>query len=164
MRTITVAVAENDQNKRKQLEQYLRRHDQTIEILSDEKSFHNKKLERRLKSRDNLSLNANIVARTKRLKPRILFLNTHQLKKESFDLLNALNKHCPDTLPVVLVKEEADDNYVLKALENGARGVVNCITPSFSVSKIIHTVAKGEPWVSRKILAKMMKKIISPSH
>ncbi|PTN12903.1 response regulator transcription factor [Nitrosomonas aestuarii] len=161
---ITVAVAENDQNKRNHLEQYLRRNDQTIEILSDKNSFRNTKLERRLKSRDNLSLNANIVARTKRLKPRILFLNTHQLKKESFDLLDALNNHCPDTLPVVLVKEEADDNHVLKALEKGARGVVNYIAPSFSVSKIIRTVAKGEPWVSRKILAKMMKKIIFTSH
>ena len=91
-------------------------------------------------------------------------MNTHQLKKESFDLLNALNKHCPDTFPIVLVKEEVDDSHVLKALENGARGVVNCISPSLSVSKIIYMVAKGEPWVSRKILAKMMKKIISTSY
>mgnify|MGYP003643353174 CR=1 FL=1 len=79
-------------------------------------------------------------------------------------MLDALNNHCPDTLPVVLVKEEADDSHVLKALEKGARGVVNYIAPSFSVSKIIRTVAKGEPWVSRKILAKMMKKIIFTSH
>ena len=160
MRPITVAVAENDQNKRKQLELYLRQNDQTIDVLIDKTSFYNRKIERRLKSRNYLSLKTQTVARIKRLKPRILFVNIHQLTKESFDLLNSLSNHCPNTFPVVLVKEEADDGQIMKALENGACGVVNYSAPSFSVTKVIYAVAKGEPWVSRKILAKVMDKII----
>ncbi|MCP5246254.1 MAG: response regulator transcription factor [Burkholderiales bacterium] len=159
MRPITVAVAENDQEKCSQLEHYLRKNDQTIEVLTDKDSFYNKNVERRLKSRDNQSLQANTVARIKRLRPRVLFVNTQQLTKESFDLLHELSQHCPDTLPVVLIKEEADDNHILQALESGACGVVDCSVIPFNVSKIIETVDKGEPWVSRKMLVKIMDKI-----
>ena len=159
MRPITVAVAENDQEKRRQLEHYLCQSDQNIEVLTDKNSFYNKNVERRLKSRNNQSLKANTVARIKRLRPRVLFVNTQQLTKESFDLLYELNQHCPDTLPVVLIKEEADDNLILRALESGASGIVNCSVKPFDVSKIVETVNKGEPWVSRKILAKIMDKI-----
>ncbi len=159
MQPITVAVAEIDLKKRQQLEQYLRQNDQTIEVLTDKNSFYNQKFERRLKSRDNLSLTANIVARIKRLSPRVLFVNTHRLTKDSFELLDRLNQHCPNTLPVVLIKEEADENIVLKALEHGACGIVNCSIQPVQVSKIIHTVDKGEPWVTRKILTKIMERI-----
>lgn len=159
MRPITVAVAENDQEKRGQLEHYLRQSDQNIEVLTDKNSNYNKNIERRLKSRNNQSLKANTVARIKRLRPRVLFVNTQQLTKESIDLLHELNLHCPDTLPVVLIKEEADDNHILQALENGACGIVDCCVKPFDVFKIVETVNKGEPWVSRKILVKIMDKI-----
>ncbi len=142
-----------------QLEQYLRQNDQTITVLTDQHSSHCKKTERRLKSRDNLSLKENTVARIKRLKPRILFVNTQWLTKDSFDLLYALNQNCPETLPVVLTKQEADDDQILYALKNGARGIVDCSVEPICISKIIYTVDKGEPWVSRKILAKIMEKM-----
>lgn len=159
MHPITVAVAENDREKRRQLEHYLRQSDKNIEVLTDKNSFYNKNVERRLKSRNNQSLKASTVARIKRLRPRVLFVNTQQLTKESFDLLHELNQHCPDTLPVVLIKEEADDSHILQALESGACGIVNCSVKPFDVSKIVETINKGEPWVSRKILVKIMNKI-----
>ena len=92
MQPITVAVVENDQEKCRQLEHYLRKNSQNIEVLTDKDSFYNKNVERRLKSRDNQSLKANTVARIKRLRPRVLFVNTQQLTKESFDLLYELSQ------------------------------------------------------------------------
>ena len=162
MRQITVAVAENDQEKRRQLEHYLRHSAQNIEVLTDKNSFYNRNIERRLKSRDNQSLKANTVARIKRLRPRVLFVNIQQLTKESFDLLHELNQHCPETLSVVLIKETADDSHILQALESGACGIVDCSVKPLDVSKIVETINKGEPWVSRKILVKIMDKIKFP--
>ncbi|MCP5276530.1 MAG: response regulator transcription factor [Burkholderiales bacterium] len=159
MHPITVAVAENDQMKRRQLEHHLRQNNQNIEVLTDENSLYNKNMEIRLKSRNNQSLKANTVARIKRLRPRVLFVNAQQLTQESFDLLHELNQHCPGTLPVVLVKEEVDDSQVLQVLESGARGIVNCSVKPINVSLIVETVNRGEPWVSRKILVKIMDKI-----
>jgi len=156
---ITVAVVEHNPKKRKCLEQFLRQNDQTIVVLTDQNSFHCKKTERRLKSRNNLSLQENTIARIKRLKPRILFVNTHQLTKESIDLLHELKQNCFGTLPIVLTKEQAEDYQILHALKNGAHGIVNCSTSPFNISKIIHTVDSGEPWVSRKMLEKIMGKI-----
>jgi len=160
MPKITVAVVENNPNRREQLEQYLKQNDQNIEVLSDQKSFYDTKMERRLKSRDNLSFKENTVARIKRLKPRVIFVNTQQLTKESCELLFEVHQNCPDTLPVVLVKELSADNHVLQALRCGARGIVDCGSMTIDISKVIQAVDKGEPWVSRKILTKMMEKIV----
>lgn len=157
---ITVVVVENDHYMRERLERYLRQHDQSIEVLSDKKLFYDNKIERRLKSRDNLSFKENTIARVKRLKPRVICVNAQKLTKESCDLLTELNQNCPDTVSIVLVKEIADERRVVQALECGARGIVDCGTMSFNISKVIHAVDKGEPWVSRKVLTKMMEKIV----
>jgi len=160
MSKITVAVVENNQNKREQLEEFLKQNDQSIEVLCDQSCFYDINKERRLKSRDNLSFKQNTVARIKRLKPRVIFINTQQLTKESCDLLFELHHNCPNTLPVVMVKELSEDNYVLQALQCGARGIIDCGTMNLDISRIIQSVDKGEPWVSRKILAKIMEKIV----
>jgi len=161
MSKITVAVVENNQNKREQLEHYLQQNNnQGIEVLCDQQSLFNNRKERRLKSRDNLSFNENTVARIKRLKPRIIFINTQRLTKDSCDLLLDLHQHCPDTFSVVMVKELSEENYVLLALQCGARGIVDCGATNLDISKIIQAVDKGEPWVSRKILTKIMEKIV----
>jgi len=160
MPKITVAVIENNPNRRKQLEQYLRQNDKNIEVLCDKKSFYETNMERRLKSRENLSFKENTVARIKRLKPRVIFVNTQLLTKESCELLFEVHQNCPDTIPVVLVKELSEENHILQALQSGARGIVDCGSMSFDISKVIHSVDKGEPWVSRKILTKMMEKIV----
>lgn len=161
MSKITVAVVENNQSKREQLEHYLKQNNnQGIEVLCDQKSFFDTNNERRLKSRDNLSFKENTVARIKRLKPRVIFINTQRLTKDSCDLLLELHQKCPDTLPVVMVKELSEDNYVLQALQCGARGIVDCGTINLDISKIIQSVDNGEPWVSRKILTKIMEKIV----
>ena len=160
MPKITVAVIENNPNRREQLEQYLKQNDQNIEVLCDQKSFYDINMERRLKSRENLSLKENTIARIKRLKPRVIFVNTQLLTKESCELLFEMRQNCPDTVPVVLVKELSKDNHVLQALQCGARGIVDCGSMSIDISKIIRAVDKGEPWVSRKILTKMIEKIV----
>ncbi len=156
---ITVAVAEHDPIKRKCLEQYLRNSDQTITVLTDSDFFYRKKTERQFKSHDILSLHEQTFARIKRLEPRILFVNTHQLTDESIDLLYNVNQNCYGTLPIVLVKEQTDDDQILNALKNGARGIVDCSKSPLNLPKVIYAVDSGEPWISRRILEKIMGKI-----
>lgn len=160
MRPITVAVAEPDPGRRIQLEHFLKSRDHNIEVLTDAISNYGKKNERKLKPRYNLPFSTKTAARIKRLNPRVLIVNTQQLTNECCDLLVEVRLLCPDTLSIVLIKEQAGDCQIIKALKSGAKGIVDCSERSLDLSKIIHTVDKGEPWIPRKILTKIMEKIL----
>ncbi len=171
MQTITIAVVDASQEKRVELERVLQqdKDKHAIEVLTDATvatAGFKGIVERRLKSRSDLSFVENMVARIKRMKPRILLVNIQiqQLFDDFCNLLSALHRQCPDTLVVIIIDDKTiEKNLLLNALASGVRGFLDTNmlnTPGFS--KMIKAVDQGEAWVSRQLLGEVMNKILFP--
>lgn len=164
MQAITVAIVDVDQENRMQLEQSLQEEKGKIEVLREIASDFDRMVERRLAPRTELTLVENVIARIKRLKPRVLLVNTKRLPDVTDDLLTTLRKQCPETLILLLIDNTVGERMIMKALINGACGYLEDNVDASSLSKAVCAVDKGEAWVPRRMLAKIMDKILFASH
>ncbi len=118
--------------------------------------------DRRRISRSNVTAVEDRVARVRRLKPRVLFANIKQAIEDDYALLESLRRECPQTL-VVLLTDDPDhqEDQVMQALASGARGYLDIKSDTFNVnlSKAVHVVDRGEAWVPRKMLGKIMSQV-----
>jgi DNA-binding NarL/FixJ family response regulator len=119
--------------------------------------------ERRQTLRNSEAAIENAVARIKRLRPQILLINANQAIDEYCDLLFVLRYECPDTQAILIINEAVEENYLLETLACGARGFVTDNLDSLNFSKVIDAINRGEAWVSRKLVGKIMHQIVSAS-
>lgn len=160
MQTVTVAIADTDPGRRAKLEQSLQG-GQGIKLLTNVMPDGiDVSVERRLESHANTTSIEEAVARISQLKPRILFINFDQSTEGDFALLGALRRECPETLVVLLTDKSAQDELILQALANGARGCLNHEADPFYFLKAVRVVDQGEIWVTRKMLGKIMDKVL----
>lgn len=160
MQMVTVAIADTDPGRRTKLEQSLRG-GQGVKVLTNVMSNgRDLSIDRRRKSRANMPAIEDVVARVVRLKPRILFVSLDQSADEDFALLEALRCECPGTLVVLLTDKSAPDEQIIEALANGARGCLNHESDPFYFLKAARMVDRGEVWVTRKMLGKIMDKVL----
>lgn len=158
---ITVAITDINKEKRRKLEQFLQNDKQRLHVLSDWISNENERsCDRRLKPRDNVTFIEDSIARTKRLKPRVLLVGTQMFPDSVYDLLAELRRECPDTLIIMLTNDSAEENKILDGLANGARGFLNDGADLISFSKAICAVEQGEAWVPRNMLKRIMERIL----
>lgn len=76
MQPINVAVADVNHQKREAMEYFLQQDRQNLAVLTDVLSKQGERVkERRLKSRENITLIEDNLARINRLKPQVLFVN-----------------------------------------------------------------------------------------
>ena len=155
MKKVTVAIADTDPGRREKLEQSLQG-EQDIQVLtnviSDETEISG---ERRLISRTDITEIEDVIARIGRLKPRILFVNLDQ-STGGFALLEALYREYPETLMVLLTDKSAKEEEIMQALANGVRGYLDHeAAPSYFL-KAVRVVDRGEVWVTRKMLGRIM--------
>ncbi len=160
MQTVTIAIADADPGRRTKLEQSLRG-GEGIKVLTNVMSNGSEaSIDRRRKSRTSMAIIEDVVALVARLNPRILFVNLDQSADEDFALLEALRCECPETLVVLLTDKSAADDRIIEALANGARGCLSHESDPFYFSKAAHMVDRGEVWVTRRMLAKIMDKVL----
>ncbi|MGH8761684.1 MAG: DNA-binding response regulator [Nitrosospira sp.] len=160
MQMVTVAIADADSGRRTKLEQSLQGA-QGIKVLANVMSNGSDiPADHRLEPHANMTAIEGVVARAARLKPRILFANLNQSADEDFALLEALRLECPETLVVLLTDKSAPDEQIIQALANGARGCLTHETDPFYFLKAVHMVDRGEIWVTRKMLGKIMDKVL----
>ena len=165
MHPITVAIADVNLEKREALEQFLQNDRQTLNVLSDRISNEKERsYDRRLKSRDNITFIEDNIARVNRLRPRVLLVNTQFFSNTVYDFLAALRQRCPDTKVIILTNNSIEENKILEGLASGARGFLNYGADLVSFSKAVCTVDRGEAWVPRKMLGRIMEKILYASH
>ncbi len=160
MQPITVAFVEINQNQQIPMEKFVQKNEMSIKLLADISSGYDHTLERRLVSRDNVTPVDNAIARIKRLNPRILLVNANKSIDEYCDLLFALRYHCPNTQAILIINETVEDNYLVEALACGARGFITDSLDSLNFSKVIKAIDRGEAWVSRKMIGKIMQQIV----
>lgn len=164
MQPITVAIADTDHARQTRVEHSLRG-EQGIKILTNvTSSTSDITRERRLKSRSNISPIENFVARVRRLSPRVLLANLEECLEADCAMLVSLRRECPDTVVLLLADEAAREEQIIKALANGARGCLGRGMPLDYFSKAVHVVDRGEAWVPRKMLGKIMDEVQHWSH
>ena len=160
MQTVTVAIADADHGRRNKLEQILQG-EQGIEVLTNVLSNGSS-----VTSNDQPRLHAgmveveDIIARIGHLRPRILFIHLDPSNEANFALLEALHREYPETFVVLLTDKSIREEHVIQALANGARGCLSHEADPFHFLKAVRVVDRGEIWVTRRMLGKIMDKVL----
>ncbi|WP_143074301.1 response regulator transcription factor [Nitrosomonas sp. Nm166] len=157
-----MAMVEIDQDQHVALEKFLPQNETHVALITDIQSNY-KNIERRLVSRDTVTAIDNAIARIKRLNPRILLVNANKPTDEYCDLLFTLRQQCPDTQAILIINEAVEENYLLKTLASGARGFITDSFDSLNFSKVIRAIDRGEAWISRQMIKKIMHYIVFAS-
>jgi DNA-binding NarL/FixJ family response regulator len=101
-----------------------------------------------------------VVERISQLKPRIVFVNLDLSTGGDFALLEALHRECPETLVLLLTDKSIQEEQIIQALATGARGCLSHEADPLYFLKAVHVVDRGEIWVTRKMLGKIMDKVL----
>lgn len=165
MSSITVAIVNIEQNQQRQtpISELLQHNATHFELLTDPPSGDIQSMERRCIARDELTFVENAVARIRRLNPQVLLMNAGQAMQECCDLLRALQDYCPSIQALVVIDEAVGEDDLLKALACGARGFIAEDLDFINFSKVVTAIDRGEPWVPRKMTARLMQQIVSAS-
>lgn len=161
MQPITVAITDEDGERRAKFERFLQG-EQGIEVLTNAgTSGGDMVVERRLTPRTGMTATENVVARIRRLNPRVLLANLKQCTDADCAMLVSLRRECPGTMVVLLADEPAQqEDRVMRALAEGARGYLDIEAGPAHISKAVQMIDRGEAWVSRKMLGKMMDQVL----
>lgn len=159
MQPITVAIADTDRGRQTKFEHSLQG-EEGIRVLTNVVSSEGDVVNnRRLKPRTSISAIEDAVARVRRLNPRVLLANLNQCMDEDCAMLVSLRRECPETLVVLLSEETVREDQVIQALARGARGCLSRESAPPYLSKVVHVVDRGEAWVPRKMLGKIMDEV-----
>lgn len=158
MQPVTIAIADADRNRRAMYEQSWR-NASDVRLLANVSMNDQIVKDRRLKPRNNISVIDDEVARAKRLVPRVLLVNMNLCPDEDYSILQRLHSECPSIYVVLMGDAIANDDLIIKALECGARGYVSHETVDQDLARVASAIDRGEAWVSRKVLGKLINQI-----
>ena len=160
MQAITVAIADEDVERRTRFERVLLGA-QGIRVLTNTPGEGRITQERRRNPRTDISTAADVVARSRRLNPRILLANLQQCTDEGCAMLSSLRRECPETLVVLLADESPDqEERIIQALATGARGYLDPEVDALHISRAVRVIDRGEAWVPRKMLGNIMDRVL----
>ena len=160
MQTVTVAIADTDAGRRAKLEQFLQE-GPGIQVLTDVMSSEDDAPGgNESESHKNSVSIQDVVARIVQLKPRILFVNLDLSIERDCALLEALHQACPETLVLLLIDKSVQEEQIIQALANGARGCLSHEADPFYFLKAVRVVDRGEVWVTRRMLGKIMDRVL----
>ena len=162
MQPVTVAVADADSDRRARYEHSLRDELGVVLLTNVASSNDSTLVSRRAKSRAHISATENEVARVKRLKPRVLLVDSNLCSGEDMTMLVSLRRECHETLVVLLVADESSisEEMIIQAMGAGARGYLSRETAQRNLSRVAQVVERGEIWVPRKMLCKIMDRVL----
>lgn len=101
-----------------------------------------------------------IVAEIRSLNPRILLFNLGLCADADCAVLRALRRDCPATRVLLLPDHRVKEIRLLHALAMGARGYLEYDVVERQLVKAVHGLDRGEAWVSRKMLGKIMEIVL----
>jgi len=167
--SITIAISDDNRQRRQQLEQRLSEQCE-LKVLTDAASTCPSQ-ERRLRSRVRLNPLDNALARSERLKPRVLLASLEQCAATQF--ISQLQRRCPDTRVLILADSghaqaptHAATSYAIQRdaqlLDSLASGACGCLTSDSSsqhISQAVRSVEHGETWVPRRLLGPLMARL-----
>lgn len=165
MQPINVAVTDVNQQKREAMEHFLQQDRQNLAVLTDVLSKQDERVkERRLKSREYITLIEDNLARINRLKPQVLFVSAQYFLAADCMFFVLLRRQCPEILVILLTDEATEENEIMKVLANGVCGFLSHKSDLVDFLKATKAVEHGEAWVPRKLHGKIMEKILVANH
>ena len=165
MQTVTVAIADEDAGRRVRLEHALQGK-QGVRVLTNvATSGSGVTRNRRRKSRFGMTPVDDMVARIRRLNPRILLVNLNQCSDEDGEMLLSLGRECPETRVILMADESAQrEEQIVLALAKGARGYLDFEADPILISKAVQVIDRGEAWVPRRMLDRLMDQVLHWQH
>jgi DNA-binding NarL/FixJ family response regulator len=160
MQVVTVAIADTNPGRRAKLEQFLQAEPDIKVLKSAVPTENDISISPQLEPGTAVIAVDDVVAKVGQLKPRILFIHLDQSPGGDFALLEALHRQCPETRVLLLTDKSAQEEEIIQALANGARGCLSHETDPLYFSKAVRVVDRGEVWVTRKMLGKIMDKVL----
>jgi DNA-binding NarL/FixJ family response regulator len=97
--------------------------------------------------------------RSARLGPRILLLDSRLAMGTRVVVMPVFRRHSPGTKVIVLTGQTSR-MALLEILSHGADGYLNRRLLRAFLPKAIHKVDQGEPWVSRKMLPRIIENLL----
>jgi DNA-binding NarL/FixJ family response regulator len=158
MQMVTVAIADTDPGRRAKMEQVLQE-GPDIKVITNILPEESEAL---MDQPDGgyAGVNAeDIVERIGRMKPRILFFHLDASTAADFALLESLHRKCPETFVVLLADKSVKEELIMQALASGARGCLSDEAEPFYFLKAVRVIDRGEIWVTRRMLGKIMDKV-----
>lgn len=137
MESITVAIADPDRSGMAACKSMLQ-HDRDITVVRQTTS------------------GKGLVYKMLQLQPRILLLSLGLCTDAECSVLQALRRACPETRVVLLAHHSVQEERLANALAIGARGYLEQDDVRRLLTTAVHCVDRGEAWVSRKMLGKIM--------
>lgn len=89
------------------------------------------------------------------LKPDVLLLDIKMPEMDGLQALNLIKERCPSTR-VLMLSGYFKEDFVLQALQAGAKGYVLKEVKLHDLVKAIRTVSDGEVWIERKLTSKLL--------
>jgi DNA-binding NarL/FixJ family response regulator len=91
-------------------------------------------------------------------RPAIVFVSFELLKNDAFRYVEYLYRLIPDS-PIILTAGQLEDDKILDCLARGARGYLEINEAEKFIDKLIGVVLNGEAWISRRLVAKLLRRL-----
>lgn len=91
-------------------------------------------------------------------RPAIVFVGFELLKDDAVRYLEYLYGIIPDR-PIILTASQLEDDRILDCLAAGARGYLELNDAEKFIAKLIGAVLNGEAWISRRLVAKLLRRL-----
>jgi DNA-binding NarL/FixJ family response regulator len=101
-----------------------------------------------------------LVTKLLTLKPRILLFSLDLCGDAECSLLDILRRDCPSTRVVLLADHPVEEGQLVQALATGAVGYLEYNACEHHLARAVHCVDRGEAWVPRSMLGRMMERIL----
>jgi DNA-binding NarL/FixJ family response regulator len=94
------------------------------------------------------------------VRPSVLLLDLALLPPEGIGSISAIQRLSPST-KIILLSSLCDEREAIRALKSGAKGVCHKDIEPSVLKKAIEVVQKGEVWVGRKIISRLLSEVVS---
>jgi DNA-binding NarL/FixJ family response regulator len=90
--------------------------------------------------------------------PAIVFVSFELLRDEVLGCIEYIYRILPDSA-IILTGSQLEDDSILDCLQAGARGYLELADAEKFAGKLIGAVASGEAWISRRLVAKLLRRL-----
>jgi DNA-binding NarL/FixJ family response regulator len=88
-------------------------------------------------------------------KPDVIVIDISSSNNEGMPALSEIIRQSPKTKPIALIRVN-DEAKILRTLREGAKGYLSKNAPLSDLIKAVKVVDKGELWVQRKLMARLL--------
>lgn len=93
----------------------------------------------------------------------VIVLDMHIPGRSGLELIREL-KHCQPDTPILIFSGQAEEQYALRALKEGASGFLSKSSPEDEIVTAVNTVAKGKKYITSSIAERILTALERPGN